>query len=65
MPDGSVRGACMPAVRAVSTGNERDPDTLVSDAEGTGTPNPAPDAPTRRLAHREGCACGCGEGYGL
>lgn len=25
----------------------------------------APDAPTGRLAHREGCACGCREGYGL
>lgn len=26
---------------------------------------PAPDAPTGRLAHCEGCACGCREGYGL
>lgn len=31
----------------------------------TGEWVPVVDAPTRRLVHREGCACGCREGYGL
>lgn len=44
-------------------------DAVLRDAKdcemGIGTPDRAPDAPTGRLAHREGCACGCREGYGL